>query len=112
MNGFDVITILTLLPLVGGLIIIGFGPHQNRLARGLAMGVAFASLALTLLICTAFDRGSGDLQFEKSVDWIPSLAVKYHVGLDGLGLFSRDPHPFWKKYGKSDEDHRYEYKKS
>src|SRR5205814_7165803 len=85
-NGLDVITILTLLPLVGGLIIIGLGPDKNRLARGLAMGTAFVSLALTFLICTAFDRASGELQFEKSADWIPSLAVKYHVGLDGLGL--------------------------
>jgi NADH-quinone oxidoreductase subunit M len=86
MNGLDIITILTLLPLIAGLIIIGLGPHQNRLARSLAMGTAFASLALTLVICSAFDRASGELQFEKSADWIPSLAVKYHVGLDGLGL--------------------------
>ena len=86
MNHLPIITFLTLFPLLGGLIIIGMGPEQKRLARGLALATAFAALALVLVLWSAFDRASGDLQFEELADWIPSLAIKYHVGIDGLGL--------------------------
>jgi NADH-quinone oxidoreductase subunit M len=27
------------------------------------------------------------MQFEQSVQWIPSLGIQYHVGIDGISLF-------------------------
>jgi len=40
MNGLPILTILTLLPLVGGIIVAGL--QNKRLARNLAGGVGFA----------------------------------------------------------------------
>src|SRR5262249_20017027 len=45
-----------------------------------------ASLAVALLLWIRFNSASGELQFVEQNAWIPSLAVEYHVGLDGLGL--------------------------
>jgi len=86
MNDFPLITVLTFLPLVGGLIIIGLGPERKNTARFLSLGFAFVALALALSLWAQFKPSSGQLQFEKQHEWIPSLAVQYHVGVDGLGL--------------------------
>ena len=91
MNGLPLITILTFLPLVGGMMVIGLGSDRRKLARGLALGISFAALALALALWTQFNPASGGLQFEKEYNWIASpspsgLVAHYHVGIDGLGL--------------------------
>ena len=86
MNNSPIITILTFLPLVGGLIVIGLGAEKKRSARWLSLGFAFATLALALFLWAKFNPSSGELQFEAQHPWIPTLAVQYHVGVDGLGL--------------------------
>ena len=86
MNQFPYITILTLIPLVGGIIVIGLGKTQERLARGLALSFSLLALAGALVLWRLFDTGSGALQFEETHAWIPALAVRYHVAIDGLSL--------------------------
>jgi NADH-quinone oxidoreductase subunit M len=86
MSGLPLITLLTLLPLVGGIIVLGLGREQKALARGLTLGCSFASLLLVLLLWRRFDPSNGGLQFEEIHAWIPSLAVQYHVGVDGISL--------------------------
>jgi len=81
-----ILTILTVLPLAVGIILIGMGQEQRRLARGLALGCTFISLALTLALCWKFNSASGELQFVEQANWIPSLGVQYHLGVDGLGV--------------------------
>jgi NADH-quinone oxidoreductase subunit M len=85
-NGFPIITALTLLPLLGGVMVVGLGHDNKKLARALALGVSFISLALTLWLWKAFDAASGELQFVEKLPWVPSLGVNYFVGVDGLGL--------------------------
>ena len=86
MNAVPLLTILTVLPLLGAVIVIGLDAENKRLARWLSFGFSLAALALTLFLWSQFNRGSGDLQFEEQHAWIPSLAVQYHLGVDGLGL--------------------------
>jgi len=86
MNGSFLITVITFLPLLGGLIVIGLGPERKKSARCLAFAFALGALALALLMWAQFKPSSGELQFEVQHAWIPSLAVQYHVGVDGLGL--------------------------
>ncbi len=86
MSGVPVITLLTLLPLVGAVIIIGLDPENKKLARWLSLGISLLALVVTVAVWVAFKPDSGDLQFEEKYAWIPSLAVQYPVGLDGLGL--------------------------
>jgi len=86
MNHFPYVTCLTLLPVLGGIIIVGLGKNQQRLARTLALGFASLALVLALILLRHFDKASGQLQFEEVHAWIPALAVQYHVGIDGLSL--------------------------
>ncbi len=86
MRSFPFITLLTLLPLFGGILITGLNSARQNLARWFALGFSFVALALVLFMWCRFDAASGTLQFEKTASWIPALGVDYHVGADGLGL--------------------------
>lgn len=86
MNAIPWLTILTLVPLIGGIIVISLPAEQKRLARLGGLGFGFVSLLVALVIWGMFQRSTGGLQFEEVGDWIPSLGVQYHVGMDGLSL--------------------------
>jgi NADH-quinone oxidoreductase subunit M len=86
MNDFPIITVLTFLPLIGGLIVVGLPAERKNTARFLSLGFAFVALALALMLWGQFKPSSGELQFERKHAWIPTLGVQYHVGVDGLGL--------------------------
>ena len=79
------ITFLTLLPLAGGLFVLVLS-RARAVARGLALAVALASLAIALWIWHAFNPSTPGMQFEVLHEWVPSLGMAYHVGVDGLGV--------------------------
>jgi NADH-quinone oxidoreductase subunit M len=80
------ITILTAVPLIGALGVLGLGAQNKNLARGMALTFSFIALALTLFLWHRFNPASGELQFEELHAWIPAIGVQYHVAIDGLGL--------------------------
>jgi NADH-quinone oxidoreductase subunit M len=86
MNGFPitpglpVLTLLTVLPLVGASIAIWSGKH----ARAVALVTTVASLALALLVWTHLPANGTMGMVEQHV-WAPSLGIEYHLGVDGLG---------------------------
>jgi len=84
-SGFPVLTAITLLPLISGIVVAGFG-HRTKLARRLALISTLISLALAVVLWRNFDAASGELQFSEKHDWIPALGVNYFVAVDGLGL--------------------------
>ena len=92
MNTFPFITVLTLIPLAGAALLVGLGRHHRKLARWLALGFSFLALVVAVTMWIQFKSLSGELQFEETAEWIPSLklsggqGVQYHVGVDGLGL--------------------------
>ena len=79
------ITFLTLLPIAGGIAVLLLSRFR-ALARGLAMAIAVAALAITLLIWHGFNSAIPGMQFQVMHDWAPSLGIIYHVGVDGLGV--------------------------
>ncbi len=85
MTSLPLLSLLTFLPLIGGLIVIGLG-EQRKLARGMAFLVSLLSLALTFVLWENFNAASGEMQFVEKYGWIPSLGANYFLGIDGLGL--------------------------
>ena len=80
------LTILTLVPLFGGIIVAGVGTEQRRLARGLTLAFSLVGLIGALCLWKHFNAASGDLQFVEKHEWVPSLGIQYFLGVDGLGL--------------------------
>ncbi len=86
MSEFPLITILTLTPLVGGVVVLVAQSENAKLAKGLALTFAILALAVAGVICACFNPGAPGFQFIERGDWIPKLSVEYFVGVDGLGL--------------------------
>jgi NADH-quinone oxidoreductase subunit M len=86
MNAFPLITVLTAVPLIGAIGVLGVGAKNQNLTRGVALVFSFIALAMTLILWHRFNPASGELQFEELHNWIPAIAVQYHLGIDGLGL--------------------------
>jgi NADH-quinone oxidoreductase subunit M len=80
MSGLPILTLLTLLPVVGAAIAFFSGKH----ARGVAILTTGASLALALFIWTQLPA-NGSIGLAEQHQWVPSLGIEYHLGVDGLG---------------------------
>jgi NADH-quinone oxidoreductase subunit M len=80
------LTILTLVPLFGGIVVAGAGSARKSLVRGLALFSSLVTLTGAFCLWTHFLPNGTELQFEEKFDWIPSLGIQYHLGIDGLGL--------------------------
>ena len=80
------LTILTLVPLFGGIVVVGLGAEQRRLARGLSLAFSLVGLAGAMCLWMHFDAASGNLQFVEKHEWVKSLGIDYFLGVDGLGL--------------------------
>jgi NADH-quinone oxidoreductase subunit M len=79
------LTLLTLVPLIGGIVVAGLGADRKNLARSLALATSLIALGGAICMWLHFDGKSGDLQFVEKADWVPSLGIQYFLGVDGLG---------------------------
>ena len=78
------LTILWLLPLVGGALIAGMPP---RLAKFWGVVVSLAALGISISVAVLFAPGTHGFQFSEAVPWIPPLRVFYQLGVDGISLW-------------------------
>ena len=80
MNGLPILTLLTVLPLIGAAIALFSGKH----ARGVALFTALICLAVALVIWSGLPS-DGSMGMVELHPWAPSLGIEYHLGVDGLG---------------------------
>ncbi len=78
------LTLIIFSPLVGVLVL--YLVPRPAAWRGIAVATGGAVLLLSGVAAAGFDWGSGRLQWEERVPWIPALGASYHLGLDGLSL--------------------------
>ena len=86
MSSFPIITLLTLVPLLGAAVVVGLPPQQKMLARRLALAFSIVPLVLMGMLWQGFDPALTEMQFREQHEWIPTLGIDYSVGIDGLGL--------------------------
>ena len=80
MSNFPILTLLTVVPLVGAAIALFAGKH----ARTVALIASVASLALALFVWSELPA-NGSIGLTELAAWVPSLGIEYHLGVDGLG---------------------------
>jgi NADH-quinone oxidoreductase subunit M len=80
------ITITTLLPIAGALVIVLVPKDRDRMVRGLGILFTGAALVLSIAIAIGFDYGRDGLQFVLDVDWIAAIGARFHVGIDGISM--------------------------
>jgi NADH-quinone oxidoreductase subunit M len=90
MSNWPLLSLVTFLPLVGGAFILFLRGDEHlvaRNARWIALWTSLITFALSIPLWTGFDGKSADFQFVEQAEWMPSLHISYHMGIDGISLF-------------------------
>ena len=89
MNGFPLLSVITLLPLVGALLLLfinGEPALVARNARWVALWTSLITLILSIYLWLAFDRSSAEFQFLERVQWMRDFGMVYQMGVDGISM--------------------------
>lgn len=90
MADFQILSLMTFLPLLGGLFLLTIRGDEKLVARNSKFVALYTSLFVMVLagyMLKHFDGTSGDYQFVENVNWFPSLGINYHMGVDGISVF-------------------------
>ncbi len=80
----NLLTITIFLPLIGAVLIgILRSPHISKL---ISLGFSTITFLLSLVLFFNFDFEREGFQFVKKINWIPSLGISYHIGVDGMAI--------------------------
>ncbi|GAB4569307.1 MAG: NADH-quinone oxidoreductase subunit M [Anaerolineae bacterium] len=87
-----VLSIITLTPVVGAILILLLPKTAKQEARLIAAAATGFSLLLGLLVYFGYDvefansaRSIGEMfQFQESMTWVGALGINYHLGVDGI----------------------------
>jgi NADH-quinone oxidoreductase subunit M len=86
MQGFPILSLLTWLPIAGGLVVLALGERGIKAGRWVALIVALAAFVASIPLFTTFDVTTSDLQFVEQMPWIPAFHSTYYFGVDGISM--------------------------
>jgi NADH-quinone oxidoreductase subunit M len=78
------LTVLWLLPLIGGALVAFMPPRWSKLMSALT---AIVTLGIAIGVAVLFDPSAHRYQFSEQVPWIPQLKIFYHLGVDGISIW-------------------------
>jgi NADH-quinone oxidoreductase subunit M len=80
----SILTYIIGLPLVAALLLCLVPRDYKFVMRLVAVVVTFIVMVLAVKMFWRFDALAGGFQYEQRADWVKSLHIGYHVGVDGL----------------------------
>lgn len=84
------LTVITFFPVLGSLIVIIlsllFKESEEPMKIG-ALVISVIEFIISLPLFIEFNAGFSGFQFEVKAEWIKTLGIAYHVGVDGISLF-------------------------
>ena len=75
------------LPAAGFLIALLLPAQNPKLVRNFALALSLVVFLISLGLIGPVQADPQHMQFERSVPWIQSPAIRYHIGVDGLSLW-------------------------
>ena len=84
----SILSLILFTPLVGA-VVLALLPDRDRTMQWGALAITLLTFLLTLHLPSHFDYTAvpGSFQFEANTPWIPSPAIRYHLGVDGLSMW-------------------------
>ncbi|WP_406656691.1 F(420)H(2) dehydrogenase subunit M [Methanolobus sp. ZRKC2] len=79
-----ILSLIVLIPLIFAALTLLTKTKEQ--ARAIALVTTVAVLILTLYMYFNFDSTTANTQFEELYQWVPSLGINYHLGVDGIGM--------------------------
>jgi len=87
--GFPLLSLITWLPLLGGLIIMSVRGDEAAVASNARWAALWTSLivfVLSLVLWVRFDAADPGFQFVESAAWLPQWGITYKLGVDGISV--------------------------
>jgi NADH-quinone oxidoreductase subunit M len=81
---FPILSLITFLPLVAGLVMLAMPAGRREWIRRTALAVAAIDLLLSAYVYFSYDSAMGGYQFIERLPWLPQLGITYYMGIDGL----------------------------
>ncbi len=93
-NSWPILSIITFLPLCGAFFAffisskddVNNNTNVNQNIKFVALWTSVMTFVISLLIWINFDYQLQGYQFVENTQWVPSLGIVYHLGVDGLSL--------------------------
>ena len=87
------LTVMTFAPIVAGTIILLMPSDRAKAIKIVAAVGAFVSLLFSIIVFFRYDQAAAAVdpakfqyQFTLQFDWVKSLGISYHVGVDGISV--------------------------
>jgi NADH-quinone oxidoreductase subunit M len=81
------LALTTLLPLAGSLLALLLPSGNQRFFRSYGIAVALVTFVQSLFVLAAFEPAQAGFQLELNQAWIPTLGIRFHLGIDGISLW-------------------------
>lgn len=85
MLDFPILSILILLPILGGSVLLFVGTNRE-LAKWLALTVSLITMMLSFGLYIGFDPSTAQMQFVERLSWVASFNIEYFLGIDGFSM--------------------------
>lgn len=79
-----VLSIITFLPLVGGVALLFIGSDSAK--KHTAFWTTIATFAVSLSLWFGWEHGVAGMQFVEDYAWLPQFGLRYHLGVDGISV--------------------------
>ena len=73
-------------PVIGACLLFFVRKENTKLLKKISIASVSLSLVLIVIAFLKYDRAAAGYQFVDKIDWVPSLGIAYHVGVDGINL--------------------------
>jgi NADH-quinone oxidoreductase subunit M len=81
---FPFLSVIIFTPLTVAVLLLLMPANRKDEVRVLSAFGAFVTLALSVFVFIAYDKGGPQYQFVEKVPWVPALGISYHVATDGI----------------------------
>jgi NADH-quinone oxidoreductase subunit M len=86
-TSFPVLPSLVAIPAVGAVLVAVLSKRRPDLVKLVALAVSVVTGAISIWMLSEFDRHDAGFQFVTQHDWITSLGISWHGGVDGISLW-------------------------
>lgn len=77
---------MLLAPAIGAVCILFVPAPRKDIIKAIGFAASVVSLALATFVFLNYDAVKGGYQFVDKIEWVPSLGISYHVGVDGINV--------------------------
>ncbi len=80
------LSLLILIPLIGGVLLLFFKKGNDKAIKYFGLIVSLLVFVVSLIVYAGFDKNISEFQFIEKYNWIKNLNISYHIGIDGMSL--------------------------